>query len=203
MRNSNLSTLIKISLLSVIAFIIMYIEVAIPIFPNFLKLDFSDLPALIGAFSLGPVAGVLIELLKNVLHAIFKGGTAFIGELANFVVGGTLVFVAGMIHKKNKTFVNAIISLVVGTIVMSIVACIFNYFVLLPLYEKVLNFPIPAIIGMSAAVNGKIDSMFTLILYAFLPFNLLKGLIISVITLAVYKKIVPILNRQQNDTYAA
>ncbi|MHC1681679.1 MAG: ECF transporter S component [Clostridiaceae bacterium] len=203
MRNSNLNVLIKISLLSVIAFVIMFIEVAVPIFPSFLKLDFSDLPALIGAFSLGPVAGVLIELLKNVLHSIFKGGeTAFIGELANFVVGGTLVFVAGAIHKRGKNFTSAIIGLVVGTIVMSIVACVFNYFVLLPFYEKT-GFPISAIIAMSAAVNGKINSLFTLILYVFLPFNLLKGLIASVITLAVYKKIVPILSRQQNDTYAA
>lgn len=203
MRNSNLSTLIKISLLSVIAFIIMYIEVAIPVFPSFLKIDFSDLPALIATFSLGPVAGVLVELLKNILHGIFKGGTAFIGEFANFVVGGSLVFVAGLIHKRSKTFINALISLVAGTVVMSIVACVFNYFVLLPLYEKVLNFPISAIIGMSAAVNGSINSLFTLVLYAILPFNLLKGLIVSVITLAVYKKIVPILNKQQNDTYAA
>lgn len=195
MRNSNLNVLIKISLLSVIAFIIMFLEVSIPIFPDFLKLDFSDLPALIGAFSLGPVAAVAIELLKNILHGLFVGKTAFIGEFANFVVGGTLVLVVGMIHRSKKTFVNAIIGLVIGTIVMSIVAGIFNYFVLLPLYESVLGFPITAIIGMSAAVNSKIVDLFTLILYAIIPYNLLKGLIISVITLAAYKKVVPVLNK--------
>lgn len=196
MRNSNLNVLIKISLLAVIAFAIMFIEIAVPIFPDFLKIDFSDLPALIGAFSLGPVAGVAIELLKNILHGIFKGGTAFIGEFANFVVGGTLVFVAGTIHSRSKNYINAVVSLVFGTITMTIIAGVFNYFVLLPLYEKVLGFPITAIIGISQAVNGKIDSLFTLILYAILPFNLLKGAIISVLTMAMYKKVVPVLNRK-------
>jgi riboflavin transporter FmnP len=101
MRDEKLVKLIKISLLSVMAFLLMYIELPIPIFPEFLKIDISDLPALIGAFALGPIAGVIIELFKNILHGMLAGKTA-VGELANFLVGGCLVYVAGYVYRLEK-----------------------------------------------------------------------------------------------------
>lgn len=199
MKNSKLNKLVKISLLGVIAFLLMLIEIATPLFPTFLKFDISDLPALIGAFALGPAAGVAIELLKNILHGIFKGGTAFIGEFANFIVGSALVLTAGYIYNKNRTKKTAITALVAGTLVMTLVASIFNYFILLPLYEKVLNFPISAVVGMASKVNPNIKDLNSLIVWCIAPFNLIKGLIISVLTSMAYKSVSPILKQEEGN----
>lgn len=197
MKNGKLNRLVKMSLLGVIGFLLMFIEVPIPIFPAFLKIDISDLPALIGAFALGPVAGVGIELLKNILHGIFKGAeTAFIGELANFVVGSVLVFSAGYVYNKNKSRNTAVLGLVVGTLLMTVVASVFNYFVLLPLYEKVLHFPISAIVAMGSKVNSNIKDLNSLIVWSIAPFNLIKGAVVSVLTMAAYKSVSSILHEE-------
>lgn len=199
MRNFKLSILMKISLLSVIAFLLMYIELPIPIFPEFLKIDISDLPALIGSFALGPIVGVSIELVKNILHLIFKGGTAGIGEFANFVVGAVLVFTAGFFYKGDKSKFGAVKSLIVGTVFMSITASLLNYFVLLPLYEAVLKFPIAAVVGMGNKLNSNIKDLNTFIIWAILPFNILKGVVVSAITLGLYKSVSPLLHKEANE----
>ena len=195
-QNQKLNLMVKISLLSAIAFILMFIEVAVPIFPSFLKLDISDLPALIGTFALGPIAGVAIELIKNILHGIFVGGTAFVGELANFLVGAILVYVSGFVYSHKKTKVNALIALVSGTIVMSIAATILNYFVFLPLYESVLHFPIKAVVAMGTALNPHITNLNSFVVMAILPFNLLKGVIVSALTMALYKSVSPLIHKE-------
>ena len=141
MRDEKLVKLIKISLLSVMAFLLMYIELPIPIFPDFLKIDISDLPALLGAFALGPIAGVIIELFKNILHGMLAGKTAFVGELANFLVGSCLVLVSGYIYKAKKSKGGAIVALLIGVIVMSIFAGILNYFVILTVIRKSIRIP--------------------------------------------------------------
>lgn len=196
MDNSKLNRLIKVSLLGVVAFLLMFMEFAIPIFPSFLTLDVSDLPALIGTFALGPGAGIAIEFLKNVLHGIFNGKTAFIGELANFAVGSVLVFTAGYIYNKHKTKKVAVMSLGVATITMTVVAGLLNYFILLPLYERVLNFPISAMVGMAAKINSSITDLNSFVLLAIVPFNLLKGIILTVLTLILYKSVSPLLKRE-------
>lgn len=196
MKDSKLNRLVKISLLGVIGFILMFVEVATPIFPSFLKFDISDLPALIGAFALGPGAGVVIELLKNILHGIFVGGTAFIGELANFLVGSVLVFIAGYMYNKNKTRKTALASLILGSLVMTIAASVLNYYIFLPLYEKVLNFPISAVVAMGTKINHNIKDLNTFVIWSIAPFNLVKGIILSVLTLVVYKSISPILHEE-------
>lgn len=199
MKNGKLNRLVKMSLLGVIGFLLMFIEVPIPIFPSFLKIDISDLPALIGAFALGPAAGIGIELLKNILHGIFKGAeTAFIGELANFVVGSVLAFSAGYVYSKNKSKKTAALGLVVGTLAMTVVASVFNYFVLLPLYEKVLHFPISAIVAMGSKVNSNIKDLNSLIVWSIAPFNLIKGAVLSVLTMAAYKSVSSILHEDVN-----
>ncbi|WP_138204232.1 ECF transporter S component [Haloimpatiens lingqiaonensis] len=199
MKNSKLNKNIKISLLAVIAFLLMFIEVAIPIFPEFLKIDISDLPALIGTFAFGPVAGIIIEFMKNLLHGLFAGKTAFIGELANFLVGAMLVITAGTIYNKKKDKTGAVIALLAGTVVMSLGAAIVNLFVLLPLYEKVLGFPISAVVGMSSKVNPKVVSLGTLIIWAIIPFNLIKGAVVCIMTRLVYKSVSPILHKEQME----
>ncbi|NEZ47065.1 ECF transporter S component [Clostridium niameyense] len=204
MRNTKINKLVKISVLSTIAFLLMFIELPIPIFPGFLKLDISDLPALIGGFALGPVAGIIIELLKNVLHGIFKGSTGFVGEFANFIVGSVLVIVSSYIYTRKKNKKNAILGLSIGTVVMSIVAGVFNYYILLPLYESILNFPIKDIIAVGSKINSNITDLNSFILWAIVPFNVFKGVVVSCITGAIYKSVSPILHEdiQKNTDLA-
>jgi riboflavin transporter FmnP len=199
MRDEKLVKLIKISLLSVMAFLLMYIELPLPIFPDFLKIDVSDLPALLGAFALGPVAGVIIEFFKNILHGMLAGKTAFVGELANFLVGGCLVYVAGYVYKIRKSKNGAIVALLIGTIVMSIFAGVLNYFVVLPLYEKVLGFPIGVVVGMGSKINHSIVDLRSFIVLSIIPFNLLKGVIVSAVTLALYKRVSPLLHKEHME----
>lgn len=196
MRDEKLIKLIKISLLSVMAFLLMYIELPLPIFPEFLKIDISDLPALLGAFALGPIAGVIIELFKNILHGLLASKTAFIGELANFLVGSCLVFVSGYIYKARRTKCGAIGGLVIGVICMSIFASFLNYFVILPLYETVLGFPISAVVGMGSKINHNIKDLNSFVIWMIIPFNLFKGVVVSVMTLALYKSVSPILHKE-------
>ncbi|MEF9952118.1 MAG: ECF transporter S component [Clostridium sp.] len=190
-KRRNVDKLVKVSILSAIGFILMMVDFPLPIFPVFLQIDLSDIPALIGGFALGPIAGVAIELIKNLIH-LLASSTAGIGEMANFIVGATFVFVASTVYKKSRTKKGAIIGVAVGTIVMSIVACVFNYFVLIPLYESVLGWPISGIIDMASKVTSLVTNLETLILYSILPFNLLKGIIVSGVVLLIYKKVKPI-----------
>lgn len=195
LKNSKLSTLIKISLLSVIGFILMFIEVPLPIFPGFLKIDISDLPALLGAFAMGPVAGIIIEFVKNALH-LLRTQTAGTGELANFIVGGVLVLVSGTMYKYKKTRINAVMSLSAGVVAMSVVASLLNYFIFLPLYETLLHFPIKEIVKMGHAINPAINDLNSFVVYSILPFNLIKGVMISALTMVMYKRVSPMLHRE-------
>ena len=196
MKNKKLSTLVKVSILASMSLILMFIlELPLPIFPDFLKIDFSDIPALVGAFALGPIPAVVIELVKNVLHFFLKPQTMGIGELANFVVGSSLVFTSGLLYKMEKSRKGALKSIAVGVVVMSIVAAITNYFVFLPLYETVMGYKISSAVAAAHAVNPVIKNLNGLIVLSILPFNILKGLIISIITFFLYKGISPILHK--------
>ncbi len=190
-RQSSVNLMVKIALLSVISFVIMFIEFPLPFFPPFLKIDLSDIGALIGAFAFGPVAGIAIELLKNILH-LFRTSTGGVGELANFLVGAALVAPAGFIYSKKKSMKTALIGLTVGTVVMALLGAFANYFILIPFYENFM--PIDQIIQMAQAANALIVDLNGYILYAVIPFNLLKGIAVSVITLLVYKRISPLLH---------
>ncbi|MEG0771848.1 ECF transporter S component [Clostridium sp.] len=195
-KKRNLNSLIKIALLGAIAFIIMLFEFPIPGFPPFLKLDFSDLPALIGGFALGPVAGIMVELIKNILNVVMHGTTTGgVGELANLLVGGVFVYVASFIYHKNKTRKSAVMGLIAGTILMTIVAGVFNFYVLIPLYATLFG-GLENVIGAAAVANKSINSLGTLIVIGITPFNILKGIIVSGITLALYKKVSPLIHKE-------
>ncbi|MGB3368590.1 MAG: ECF transporter S component [Acidaminobacteraceae bacterium] len=193
-KKYDLSTRLKITLLGVIAFIIMFLELPIPIFPVFLKIDVSDVPALIAGFALGPVAGVLVGLLKNVLH-LLKTSTMGVGELANFLVGAAIVIPSSIIYRKDKSRASAIKGLLVGSIGMALMGAFANYFILIPFYEKAMGFPVAAVVGMGSAINSAIVDLPTFILYAIVPFNLLKGIVVSVVTVMLYKYVSPLLNK--------
>lgn len=187
-------TMTKIAILGVIAFVFMLLDFPLWFTPPFLKFDISDLPSLIGAFALGPMAGVLIQLVKNLLKLLLAGtNTAAVGELANFIVGSVFAYTAGLIYYKEKTFRNAIKGLVVGVLAMTIAISFANYYVMIPFYSKAYGLPLEKIIAMSTAVNKYIVDLKSLIIFGVVPFNLLKGLVTSILTVLLYKRISPIL----------
>lgn len=191
-RSTNLSKLIKISLMGVIAFIIMFFELAVPLFPAFLKIDLSDIPAIITGFALGPVAGVGVELIKNMLH-LFRTDTGGIGELANFIVGSAFVFPAALLYAKKKNKQMAIIGMLIGTVSMAVFGGLANYFIILPFYSTFM--PLDTIIEFAAAANKYIVDIKTLIIYGIIPFNLFKGIVLSIITIPIYKKVSKVLHK--------
>ncbi len=170
--------------------------------PGFYKLDFSEIPVMIGAFLLGPVGGVVIELVKILLKLVIKGtSTAFVGDLANFVVGCSFVVPASIIYHLKKTRRTAVAALITGTLVMSVFGSAFNAFYLIPAFAALYGMPIDAIIGMGSAINPAITSVWTLALFAVAPLNLLKGVLISVPTMVLYKRISRILHNAAGENY--
>ena len=184
----------KISILAVISMVLMIFDISTWFAPPFLKIDLGDLPALIGAFAMGPMAGILIQLVKNILHLLVEGSmTGGVGELSNFLVGSIFAYSAGFIYHRDKTFKTALIGLLIGVLAMTFFASLSDYYVVFPLYAKLM--PLDQIIEMTAAVNSRVVDYKSLILYAIVPFNLLKGSIVSAATILIYKRISPILKK--------
>ena len=183
------SKLVKISILSAIGYILMFISVPLPmLFPDFLKIDISDLTALLGGISLGPMAGVTIAFLKNLLQFITgMSTTGGVGEFANFLIGGSFVFTVSYIYSKKRNIQGVIIGLVSGIVVMTMVGCIANYFIILPFYATI-GWSIDAVVSMGAAINPAIDSKMSFIIWMIAPFNILKSGLMSLLTLPMYKK---------------
>lgn len=184
----------KVAMLSAVAAILMYLEIPIPLVPPFLRLDFSDIPALLAGFAMGPLAGVAVLLIKNAVHAM-ASWSFLVGELANFTIGVSFVLPAAIIYKKNKNKRSAIIGMIIGGLTMAVIAGLLNYFVLIPLYATVLDFPVEAIVGMSNEVNKLIVDLKSLILIGITPFNLLKAAINTLLTALIYKPLSPYLHR--------
>lgn len=183
--------IVKIAILGAIAFGIMLIQFPIPIFPAFLKIDLSDVVALVGGFAIGPVSGVVVQLIKVLLHFIIRTSTGGVGELANFIIGASFVFPAAFIYHMKKDKKHALVGVIVGTITMTIAGALANIYILIPFYANI--FPIEAIINMGTVINENITDVNSLVLYGITPFNIFKGIIISLVTMLIYKKISPIL----------
>lgn len=188
------------AILTAMAVLLMYLEIPLPFMPVFLKFDFSELPVLIGAFALGPVWGVVIELLKNLIHLPVTQ-TMGIGELSNFIAGTIYVGTAGIIYRKLLTKKGAAISMAIATLALAIVSIPVNAFITLPLYGSMMGFPLEAIIGMSASANPLVKDKISLLLAVFVPFNLFKGIVVSVITFFVYKPISRLINKTYEKTH--
>ena len=189
-KNKNLRKLVGTAMLAAVAFVLQFLEFPMPLSPSFAKFDLSDLPALIGAFAYGPLWGVVIEAVKNALH-LFQTQTGGIGELANFLMGAALVFPAGLIYQKQKSRKTALIGCVVGSLCMGVMAALANYFILLPMFE--IFMPIDEVIAAFAAVIPFIHTKLDVVLLNALPMNILKGLVVSLITMLLYKRLSPIL----------
>lgn len=192
--SSKVRKMVQIAMLSAVSIILMLFEIPLFFAPSFYKIDLSEVPVLIGAFAMGPIAGVIIELVKIGLHLIMTGSvTAGVGELANFLIGCALVVPSGIIYNRNKTKKGAVIGMTVGTVTMAIIGGLLNAFVLLPTYATAFGMPIEALVDMGSAVNKLITNLTTFVLFAVVPFNLLKGSIVSIIVALIYKKLRPIL----------
>jgi riboflavin transporter FmnP len=193
------ATMTKISVLAAIGIVLMLLDFPLPIFPSFLKMDASDLPALLAAFSMGPVAGVIVELLKCLLHALLRGFGQHlgIGDFANFIVGVAWVVPAAWYYQRHKTHKGAFIGMAIGTVSMVAAGAVGNWLIFLPLYAKFLftEVGMNGIINMAHSTIPSITDMKTLIVFAFIPFNLLKSVIISLIAVFVYKPLSPLLHK--------
>lgn len=187
-------TLTMIAVLSAISFILAFFEFPVPLSPSFARMDLSDLPALIGAFAYGPASGVLIELVKNVLQ-LFTSATGGIGELANFIMGSSFAAAAGLIYRSHKTKKTAMLACLAASIVMGIMAAVVNYFLLLPAFEAFM--PLDQLIASFEEFIPFIKTKLDVVLFNAFPFNLLKGIGISIVTMLLYKRLPPILKGSQ------
>lgn len=171
----------------------MLFEIPLPFAPSFYEIDFSEVPVMIGCFVMGPAAGAVIELIKILLNLIINGTiTAGVGEAANFVIGCCMCVPAGLIYKYRRTRNGALLGMIVGTLVMTIVGCFINAYIMLPTYAAAFQMPIDSLVAMGTAINANITDLFTFVVLAVAPFNLLKGGLVSLIVYLIYKKIRPI-----------
>ena len=185
-------------MLSAVATILMYLEIPLPLVPPFLRLDFSDIPALLAGFAMGPLAGVAVLLVKNAVHAL-ASWSFLVGELANFLIGISFVLPAAVIYQRRKNKKSAVVGMLTGGLVMTVIAGMLNAFVLIPLYASVLNFPVEAIVGMSNEVNPMITDLKTLIFIGITPFNIVKASVNILLTALIYKPLSPFLHRESFD----
>ena len=186
--------MVSIAMLAAVAVVLMLFEFPLPFLPPFYKIDASELPVIIGAFAMGPWAVVLIELIKVLLNLLLDGTTtAFVGEFANFLIGCSYVVPASLVYYNRKSKKNAVLGLVLGTLTCAVVGCLLNAYLLLPAYSKAFKMDIEALIAMGTAANKAIDSMFTFVLFATAPLNILKCGLVSVITMLIYKPVSRIL----------
>ena len=179
-----------------LAGVLMLLEIPLFFAPSFYELDLSELPVLFCGFFLGPVAGVVCELLKILIKLFLKGTTtAFVGDFANFFVGCSMILPATILYHVKKSKASAIVGLIAGTLTMTVFGSLFNAVYLLPKFSALFGMPMEAIIAMGTAVNGGITSVSTLVLFAVVPFNILKGCVVSVLTFLLYKRVETVLFR--------
>lgn len=194
-RRKVLHDLVKIAILSALASVIMLLEFPIPfIAPGFYKLDFSEVVILIGGFSMGPVAALVIEFMKNFINLLIDGTvTGGVGELANFLIGASFTVSASIVYKFIKSKKGALISCIVGCLTLAVVGALINYFIVVPAYATMFG-GIENIVLVGSEVNPAVNTLFDFVLICVIPFNLLKGVVCSIITFLLYKRVSPILH---------
>lgn len=179
------------AMLGAVAAVLMFIDFSVPIMPSFIKMDVSELPALIAAFAYGPLGGVVVCLIKNLLN-LLRTSTAGVGELCNFMLGVCFVLPAGLIYRHKKSRVTAVVGALVGAACMAVLSVPVNYFITYPVYANFM--PLEAIIGMYQAIFPGVDGLLQCLVVFNLPFTFVKGLIDAALTFAVYKPLSPILH---------
>lgn len=184
------------AMLSAVAFALMFLDFSIPfLVPSFIKMDLSELPALIGAFAMGPWYGVLICLIKNLIHLLITT-TGGVGELSNFILGAAFVLPAGLLYQGKKTKKNAIIGSFLGAAFMAVLSVASNYFIVYPVYTAFL--PMDTILALYQEILPSADTLLKCLVIFNMPFTFVKGMFSVIITLAVYKHISPIIKGVSN-----
>lgn len=190
-KTSKTRLIAGIGMLTAVGTILQYIEISIPIIPSFIKLDFADLSELIGAFAYGPVAGILIALFRNLIHmAVSQSG--YVGELSNFILGAVFALVAGLIYQRKKTKKGAAIAGVAGAAAMAAVSLPSNYFLIYPMYYKLLA-PQEVVLGLYQALMPSLKNMIQALLVFNVPFTLVKALICAAAAMLIYKPLSKVL----------
>ncbi|MGN1433152.1 MAG: ECF transporter S component [Ruminococcus sp.] len=198
-EKTKITKLTVTAMLTAIAVVLQYIEVSVPLVPSFLKLDFSDIPELIGAFVISPMYGVIICFLKNLIHLPMTSSVA-VGELSNFILGAVFVFVAGMIYKRNKTKKNALIASLTGAIAMAVLSVVTNYFVVYPVYAQLwAGGDMQVILNMYKAILPASDTLLKSLIIFNLPFTFVKGIIVAIVTMIIYKPLSNLIVRMNNS----
>jgi len=194
MQNKLFSTrnLAKMAILAALGAALMFFEVPLPFAPYFYEIDFSEVPILIGSFIMGPVAGVVMEFVKIMLKLALKGTWTFgVGDFANFLIGISFIVPTSIIYRKLRSTKGMIVACVCGTVSLVVIGAILNYFVLLPFYSQFM--PIEQIIQLGASVNAFVYDLKSLVLFATVPFNALKGILVSIITILIFKRVSKVL----------
>jgi riboflavin transporter FmnP len=191
-KQNNTRKMAAVAMLGAVGFVLMFLEISVPIMPVFIKLDFSELPAVLAGFAYGPVAGVAVCLLKNALHLLVTN-TAGVGELSNFLLGIFFVVPAGLIYRKSHTRKGALIGAAVGCVAYALASVPINYFLIYPMFGQFVM-PMQVILGMYQTLNPNVETLWEPLTQFNLPFNLFKEVLVSAITFLVYKKLSPILH---------
>ncbi len=179
------------AMLAAISSVLMLFSFKIPIMPNFISFDFSDFPAVLASLTMGPVSGIFVCLVKNIIN-LFSSMTGGIGELSNFILSCALVIPAGIIGRKINTYKGAVIGCLIGSVVMALLSIASNYFIVYPIYENIM--PIEAIINMYKAINPNVNGLLDCLIIFNCPFTLVKGLVASVLCMPIYKVLRPVFN---------
>ena len=192
-RDTNtMFNLTRCGLLSAMAVILFYIEIPIV---AFYKLDLSTLPAILAGFAMGPLQGIAVIIVKNLVHMLGTS-TACVGELADILMSCAFVIPASLIYRSSKTRKGAFKAMLVGSVAMIVAAMLVNYFILIPAYQVLMNLPLEAIIGMGQAVLPFVDNTVKLVIFITAPFNILKAVVLSFVTYLLYKRVSPLLHQK-------
>ena len=192
-RKINVKGIAVSAVCGALGFVLMLLEFPIPfIIPSFIKLDFSEIPALIASFAYGPIYGILVCAVKNLLH-LFVTTSGGVGELSNFILGAIFVGAAGIVYSKMHNRKGALIGSLVGAFLMALISVFTNYFIVYPAYVVIYDMPMEAILGMYKALLPAADNLWKALIIFNFPFNLAKGILDAAVCFLVYKRISPIL----------
>ena len=182
----------RCGILAAMAVILYYIEIPVV---AFYKLDLSTLPAILAGFAMGPLPGVAVVVIKNLVHMLGTS-TACVGEMADIIMSSCFIIPASLIYRRRKDRKSAVLSMAAGTVLMTIAGVLVNYFILIPAYQTLMNLPLEVIVGMGTNVWSYIDNTVKLVIFITAPFNILKGAVLSVVTYLLYKRVSPLLHQK-------
>ena len=189
-RRTDVRKMTMTAMLAAVATVLMFLSFSVPLMPSFIKLDFSELPALIAAYAFGPICGMTVCLVKNLVNVLFTT-TGGVGELSNFVLGASFVFTAGLVYKIRRNRIGALLGAVTGAAAMAIISVFSNYYVVYPVYTAFM--PMEAILGMYRTINPAVETLWDALIWFNMPFTFIKGLCSTAMAFVIYKPLSPIL----------